>query len=68
MAFYTYKCDICENVYNERRNMSKMTQLNFCPRCGGKLVQDIYPSALSFRGSGFYCTDYRTNNLTTSEK
>jgi hypothetical protein len=33
--------------------------LTTCPKCQGKLAKILYPVGISFKGSGFYTTDYK---------
>jgi len=33
--------------------------LTTCPKCNGKLAKMLYPVGISFKGSGFYTTDYK---------
>jgi predicted nucleic acid-binding Zn ribbon protein len=33
--------------------------LTTCPKCQGKLTKILYPVGISFKGSGFYTTDYK---------
>jgi predicted nucleic acid-binding Zn ribbon protein len=33
--------------------------LTTCPKCQGKLSKILYPVGISFKGSGFYTTDYK---------
>ena len=60
MALYDYICDACGHEFEEFQSITDPV-LKKCPQCGKeKLRRLIGPgSALIFRGSGFYCTDYR---------
>jgi hypothetical protein len=35
--------------------------LKTCPKCQGKLSKILYPVGISFKGSGFYTTDYKAS-------
>ena len=57
MPIYEYECRKCS-----RRNevLQKMVDLPLttCDACGGEVYRVISPSGLSFKGEGFYITDY----------
>lgn len=36
MPLYEYKCDKCEKVFSELRNMAEREDPIECPECGGK--------------------------------
>ena len=54
MPLYEYKCLKCG------RKTEKIAgpHLKKCPHCGGKVELLISASALQFKGSGWYVTDY----------
>jgi putative FmdB family regulatory protein len=57
MPLYEYKCDLCGDVFEkiERFSDPPLTQHD---GCGGKVERLISRSALHFKGSGWYVTDY----------
>lgn len=61
MPTYDYVCEACEHAFEEFQSI-KAEPLKKCPKCGRlKLRRLIGPGAgLVFKGSGFYCTDYRS--------
>jgi putative FmdB family regulatory protein len=62
MPIYLYQCDACETRHEVLQKFSD-APLNACPDCGGKVQKLFTPEVgLSFRGSGFYITDYARNN------
>lgn len=67
MPIYEYECRKCS-----RRNevMQKMTDpsLTTCEVCGGEVYRVISPSGLSFKGEGFYITDYARKGKDGDEK
>lgn len=76
MPTYEYVCDKCGHVFEKFQSMSDQP-LKVCPRelCGqkkwgkGKVVRAIGAGAgLIFKGSGFYITDYRSENYKTGAK
>jgi putative FmdB family regulatory protein len=76
MPTYGYKCDKCGHEFEVVRSMSA-PPLEICPQdlCGrkkwgrGHVTRQIGGGAgLLFKGSGFYITDYRSNNYKESAK
>jgi putative FmdB family regulatory protein len=61
MPTYDYVCEACQHRFEEFQSI-KAEPLKKCPECGRmKLRRLIGPgAALVFKGSGFYCTDYRS--------
>jgi putative FmdB family regulatory protein len=57
MALYDYKCDLCGSVFEVRQKFSDEL-LTVHEGCGGKLERLISLSALQFKGTGWYVTDY----------
>jgi putative FmdB family regulatory protein len=58
MPTYGYKCTECADTFER---LQKMTDdpLTACEKCGGKLKKLLYPVGISFKGEGFYVTDYK---------
>lgn len=57
MPLYEYKCDRCNQVFEVLQKFSD-APLAVHPDCGGTVERLISTSALQFKGSGFYITDY----------
>ncbi|QOY89498.1 FmdB family zinc ribbon protein [Paludibaculum fermentans] len=57
MPLYEYKCDRCHKTIEVLQKFSD-TPLSVHEGCGGALARLISTSALQFKGSGFYITDY----------
>ena len=57
MPLYEYKCLKCGRKTEKIENVAG-PHLKKCPHCGGKVEQLISTSALQFKGSGWYVTDY----------
>ncbi len=57
MPLYEYKCDKCGTVFEVIQKFSD-EPLHVHDQCGGTLERLISPSALQFKGSGWYVTDY----------
>jgi putative FmdB family regulatory protein len=57
MPLYEYQCKKCGHRFERIRKFSDR-QLRKCPECGGALEQLVSASAVRFKGSGWYVTDY----------
>src|SRR5260370_40522410 len=57
MPIYGYRCSNCGHEFEIQQRMSDQP-LEACPKCQGKLNKILYPVGISFKGSGFYTTDY----------
>lgn len=58
MPIYEYKCDRCDDVFEVIQKFVD-PPVTVHQVCGGKVVRLISTSALQFKGSGFYITDYK---------
>lgn len=63
MPTYEYKCENCEHLFEQFQTITSKP-LRVCPECGkSKLNRLIGTGAgIIFKGSGFYQTDYRSEN------
>jgi len=62
MPTYEYKCEACGYTFEKFQNITDEPLKN-CPECDGKVRRLIGTgSALIFKGSGFYATDYARQN------
>ena len=57
MPLYEYKCVKCHRI-TEKIEKVDGPHLKKCPHCGGKVEQLVSRSAIQFKGSGWYMTDY----------
>ena len=57
MPLYEYKCQSCGEKFEDIQKFSD-TPLAVHDKCGGAVERLISPSALKFKGSGWYVTDY----------
>ena len=57
MPLYEYKCHSCGEKFEVIQQFSD-TPLAVHDKCGGAVERLISPSALKFKGSGWYVTDY----------
>ena len=58
MPTYGYRCSDCGHQFEIVQRISD-EPLKACPKCQGKLSKMLYPVGISFKGSGFYTTDYK---------
>ena len=67
MPIYEYKCDACgyKNSVLQKVNEQPLT---ICPKCGGSFRRLVSAPSIRFKGSGFYITDYKTKNPSSSSK
>ncbi|MDQ3376986.1 MAG: hypothetical protein M3533_08815 [Actinomycetota bacterium] len=56
MPIYEYKCEN-DHVFDVMQKMSEDT-LTACIECGAPVRKILQPVGISFKGSGFYSTDY----------
>ena len=67
MPTYEYKCEQCGDRFDHFQSMTS-EPLQTCTKCGGKLRRLIGEGAgILFKGSGFYCTDYKKNGSASSK-
>jgi len=58
MPIYEYKCEN-DHVFDVMQKMSEDT-LTACIECGAPVRKILQPVGISFKGSGFYSTDYNS--------
>lgn len=57
MPLYEYQCSKCGNVFEVRQKFSD-EPVKVHESCGGDVVKLMSAPAFSFKGSGWYVTDY----------
>ena len=57
MPLYEYRCHLCGKTFELRQKFAE-APLTVHEGCGGGVERIIFPSALQFKGTGFYITDY----------
>ena len=62
MPIYEYKCDN-GHVFDVMQKLSD-DPLASCIECGAPVRKVLHPVNISFKGSGFYSTDYRSGAKT----
>ena len=69
MPTYDYRCNACGHEFEEFQSFSEKVLVT-CPKCKKKKLQRLFGtgSAILFKGSGFYETDYRSDGYKASAK
>jgi putative FmdB family regulatory protein len=62
MPIYEYKCEN-GHVFDVMQRFSD-DPLTTCIECGAQVRKVLHPVNISFKGSGFYSTDYRSGSKT----
>ncbi len=65
MPLYEYRCQDCGETIETIQKFSD-SPLSECEACGGTLERLLSPSAIKFKGSGWYVNDYGKNNRKNS--
>lgn len=67
MPTYEYVCKKCGYEFEEFQNM-KDDVLTDCPKCKKKALKRKIGigAGIIFKGTGFYCTDYKHSNASPS--
>ena len=69
MPTYEYKCDKCGHLLEKMQSMTSKS-LRKCPKCGKSALKRLIGtgSAVIFKGTGFYQTDYPSDSYKQSSK
>jgi len=69
MPTYDYQCEACGHKFEAFQSI-KADPIKICPVCNKKKVKRLIGTggALIFKGSGFYCTDYRDSGGRSSSR
>jgi putative FmdB family regulatory protein len=69
MPTYEYKCEACGHEF-ERFQPITSKPIRKCPKCGRSKVKRLLGTGagLIFKGSGFYITDYRSEQYKSAAK
>jgi len=65
MPTYSYRCRSCEVAFEVQQDFTE-DSLTSCRSCGGALRKLFSAVGVSFQGTGFYRTDSRAENKTSS--
>lgn len=61
MPIYSYKCTNC-NESKEVLQKINAEPLKICEICGNDtLVKQLTSAVFGFKGTGYYCTDFKNN-------
>ncbi len=63
MPTYDYECNACGHAFELFQSISEPVKLK-CPKCKKSKLRRLFGtgSAVMFKGSGFYQTDYRSDS------
>ena len=64
MPTYEYKCDKCSFRFEKRQRFDE-EPIAICPQCEGKVRRVFHSAPIIFKGSGFYVTDSRNNDVSS---
>jgi putative FmdB family regulatory protein len=65
---YEYECSACGHRFEEFQRITD-PPIEKCPKCSGKVRRLPGPgAAVLFKGSGFYATDYRSEEYKRKAK
>ena len=67
MPIYEYECKKCKAKLEVFQKMNDKPPVK-CRNCGGRLEKLISASAIQFKGSGWYVTDYAGKKADKGEK
>ena len=69
MPTYDYECDACGHTWEMFQRIVE-DPIKKCPKCKKKKARRLFGtgSAVMFKGSGFYETDYRSESYKKGEK
>lgn len=69
MPTYDYECDACSHAWEMFQRIVE-DPIKKCPKCNKKKARRLFGtgSAVMFKGSGFYETDYRSDSYKKGEK
>ncbi len=67
MPIYEYECKKCKAKLEVFQKMNDKPPVK-CRNCGGRLEKLVSASAIQFKGSGWYVTDYAGNGRRAAEK
>lgn len=67
MPTYHYSCETCRYEFEIVQRITDQPRKR-CPRCRGNIYRVIHPVGHILKGSGFYRTDYRSDDFRNKEK
>lgn len=69
MPTYDYECISCDHTFEMFQQITEKP-IKSCPKCNKRKVQRLIGTggAVIFKGSGFYQTDYRSNDYKSKKE
>ncbi len=73
MPTYTYHCHLCRALVDVFGKLSASGDISIeggadiCSNCGIRMYRVMRPTAIHYKGSGFYSTDYNKNPIKKDE-
>jgi len=69
MPTYAYACEHCSHKFEAFQSITAKPTRK-CPACGRTSLKRLIGTGagIIFKGSGFYCTDYRSESYKTAAK
>ncbi len=68
MLSYTYTCRTCRSLFEKEQKITDEPR-SHCPNCGADdCVRLMQPSNFQLKGTGWYATDYKARENSSSEK
>lgn len=69
MPTYAYACERCGHEFEAFQSITAKP-MRKCPACGRTSLKRLIGTGagIIFKGSGFYCTDYRSDSYKTAAK
>ena len=69
MPTYDYLCEACGHQFEKFQSI-KAEPTRLCPECGKRKLRRLIGTGagIIFKGSGFYCTDYRSASYNAAAK
>ncbi len=69
MPTYAYVCNNCHHEFDAFQSITAKP-LRECPACGKNALKRLIGTGagIIFKGSGFYCTDYRSDGYKSAAK
>ena len=64
MAIYEYRCENCKKTIEVTQKMTETpfrihSEIERETKCNGEVKRQLFANGIHFKGSGFYCNDYK---------